>query len=91
MRIHATKKLAEKLKKAGFDISDSSDENPSALGEWQPNITVIQRRQCIVFIHDQTRFSLALIGVTQKELKELTFWLSDMLGTPCSSSVFLQS
>ncbi len=43
------------------------------------NITTIQRRQCLVFTHDQTRFSLALIGVTQKELKALTFWFSDML------------
>ncbi|KEA61841.1 hypothetical protein ADIMK_3988 [Marinobacterium lacunae] len=52
----------------------------AAQGEWRANITTIQRRQCIVFTHDQTRFSLALIGVTQKELKELTFWFSDMLG-----------
>ncbi|MBR9884134.1 MAG: hypothetical protein GYB21_10975, partial [Oceanospirillales bacterium] len=80
MRIHVTKKLAEKLRKAGFETSDSTDENPSALGEWHANITTIQRRQRIVFTHDQTRLSLALIGVTQKELKELTFWFSDMLG-----------
>ncbi|WP_432695171.1 DUF6933 domain-containing protein [Marinobacterium sp. YM272] len=79
MRIHVTKKLAEKLKKADFYISDSADQNPVALGEWHANITTIQRRQCLVFIHDQTRFSLALIGMTQKELKQLTFWFSDML------------
>ena len=32
-----------------------------------------------MFTHDQTRFSLALIGVTQKEIKALTLWFSDML------------
>lgn len=80
MRIHVTKKLAEKLKKTGFEISDSSDEKPALLGEWHASITTIQCHQCLVFIHDKTRFSLALIGVTQKELKELTFWFSDMLG-----------
>jgi hypothetical protein len=68
LRIHITKKLAEKLKKAGFEIADSAEEQPSALGDWHANITTIQRRQCLVFTHDQTRFSLALIGMTQKEI-----------------------
>lgn len=80
MRIHVTKKLADKLKKAGFGIADAPEESPSTLGEWHANISTIQRRQCLVFTHDQIRFSLALIGVTQKELKALTFWFSDMLG-----------
>lgn len=80
MRIHVTKKMAEKLKNSGFEMSSSADKNPGSLGEWHANITTIQRRQCLVFTHDQTRFSLALIGVTQKELKALTFWFSDMLG-----------
>lgn len=79
MRIHVTKKLAGKLKKAGFEIADSAEEQPSVLGDWHANITTIQRRQCLVLTHDQTRFSLALMCVTQKELKELTFWFSDML------------
>ncbi|SEA40693.1 DUF6933 domain-containing protein [Marinobacterium iners] len=79
MRIHVTNKLAEKLKKAGFEIADSAEEQPSALGDWHANITTIQRRQCLVFTHDQTRYSLALIGMTQKEIKELTYWFSDML------------
>jgi hypothetical protein len=43
-------------------------------------ITTIQRRQCIVFTHDQTRFTVALTGVTLKEIKNLGWWLSDMLG-----------
>ncbi len=80
MRIHVTKKMAEKLKNSGFEMSSSADKNPGSLGEWHANITTVQRRQCLVFTHDQTRFSLALLGVTQKELKALTFWFSDMLG-----------
>lgn len=80
MRIHVTKKLADKLKRTGFEIADAAEEPPSALGDWHANITTIQRRQCIIFTHDQTRFSLALIGVIQKDLKNLTFWFSDMLG-----------
>lgn len=57
-----------------------SENKPSALGDWHANITTIQRRQCIVFTHDQTRFTVALTGVTLKEIKNLDWWLSDMLG-----------
>lgn len=32
-----------------------------------------------MFTHDQTRFIIALTCVTQKELKELDWWFSDML------------
>ncbi|SIQ24843.1 hypothetical protein SAMN05421647_103158 [Marinobacterium stanieri] len=51
------------------------------LGDWHANITTIQRRQCLVFTHDQTRFSIALTGVPQKEIKALTFWFKDMLAS----------
>lgn len=80
MIIHVTKKLADKLEKAGYDVSSNSDQKSAALGDWHANITTIQRRQCIVFTHDQTRFTVVLTGVTQKELNKLDWWFSDMLG-----------
>jgi len=79
MIIHVTNKLAEKLKKAGFDVPAKSDNKPSLLGDWHANITTIQRRQCIVFTHDQTRFTMALTGVTLKEFKNLNWWFNDLL------------
>ncbi len=79
MIIHVTKKLAEKLTKAGFDLPAKSANKPSLLGDWHANITTTQRRQCIVFTHDQTRFTVALTAVTLKEIKQLDFWLTDML------------
>lgn len=79
MRIHVTKKMAEKLTKAGHTISQGPEPDTSILGEWHANIMTIQRRQCVLFVHDQTRFSLTLTGVTQKELKGLTHWFKDML------------
>ncbi len=42
--------------------------------------TTIQRRQCVVFVHDKTRFVIVLLGVTQKELKQLDYWFEEMLG-----------
>ncbi|MDO6564631.1 hypothetical protein Q4488_14705 [Amphritea sp. 1_MG-2023] len=71
MIIHVTKKLADKLLKAGFDVPAKLDNKPSLLGDWHANITTIQRRQCSVFTHDQTRFTVALTGVTLKEIKNL--------------------
>lgn len=80
MIIHTTKKLADKLQKAGFEVPAKSENQPSLLGDWHANITTIQRRQCIVLTHDQTRFTVALTGVTLKEIKNLDWWFSDMLG-----------
>lgn len=80
MIIHITKKLAEKMKKAGYEVPAKSDSQSSSLGDWHANITTIQRRQCIVFTHDQTRFTVALTGITLKEIKDLEWWFSDMLG-----------
>jgi len=81
MRIHVTKKLADKLKKTGFAIAGAPEDSPSILGDWHANITTIQRRQCVVFTNDQTRFTIAHTGVTQKEIKALTFWFKDMLAS----------
>ncbi len=81
MRIHVTKKLAEKLKKAGCLIEDNPAESTSALDSWHANITTIQRRQCVVFVHDKTRFAIVLLGITQKELKQLNYSFEDMLGS----------
>jgi hypothetical protein len=41
--------------------------------------TTIQRCQCVVFVHNKTRFTMVLLGVTQKELKQLDYWFEEML------------
>lgn len=79
VRSHVTKKLADKLSRAGCSIEDSPAEHASVLDSRHANITTIQRRQCLVFTHDKTRFTIALLGVTQKELKQLSYWFEDLL------------
>ncbi|WP_067864730.1 DUF6933 domain-containing protein [Neptuniibacter marinus] len=86
MIIHCTQKLSAKLKSAGHAVSTTplvsaqcSDSTESSIGSWHANITTIQRRQCVVFCHDQTRFALVLIGATAKELKAIDYWFSDLL------------
>ncbi|WP_428035985.1 DUF6933 domain-containing protein [Amphritea sp.] len=85
MNIHCTQKLSAKLKSAGHAVSQTplaseqcSSGTENSIGSWHANITTIQRRQCVVFCHDQTRFALALIGATVKELKAFDYWFSDL-------------
>ncbi|MGH1461178.1 MAG: DUF6933 domain-containing protein [Neptuniibacter sp.] len=86
MIIHCTQKLSAKLKSAGHTVSKTplaseqcSNSAEQSIGSWHANITTIQRRQCVVFCHDQTRFALVLIGATVKELKAIDYWFSDLL------------
>ncbi|MFC6673240.1 DUF6933 domain-containing protein [Marinobacterium aestuariivivens] len=79
VRIHVTRKLADKLKKAGHLIVDGPARQDSLLDGWHANLVVIQRRNCMLFIHDQTRYAVALIGMTQKDLKQIDRWFDDML------------
>lgn len=82
MIIHCTRKLSAKLKSAGHMVSNTplvTEGAEQSIGSWHANITTIQRRQCVVFCHDQTRFALVLIGATAKELKAIDYWFSDLL------------
>lgn len=82
MIIHCTQKLSAKLKSAGHTVSKTPlipESTENSIGSWHANITTIQRRQCVVFCHDQTRFALVLIGATAKELKAIDYWFSDLL------------
>lgn len=82
MIIHCTQKLSVKLKSAGHTVNKTllaSDSVEHSIGAWHANITTIQRRQCVVFCHDQTRFALVMIGATAKELKAIDYWFNDLL------------
>ncbi len=41
------------------------------LGEWHANLVLIQRRQCIVFVHDITRFSLIIPCLLKDDFADL--------------------
>lgn len=67
------------VSKAPLAYAQCSNDTENSIGSWHANITTIQRRQCVVFCHDQTRFALVLIGATTKELKAIDYWFSDLL------------
>jgi hypothetical protein len=59
MIIHCTKKLATR-----FPIVHSEAlTETSPLGSWHANLYTFDRRQCLLFTHDETRYSLFFPGV----------------------------
>ena len=74
MIIHCTKKLAAKLP----DVSVEPLHGNNPLGEWHANIYTIQRRNCILFCHDQTRFVLFMAGLKQKDFANLDYCFQDL-------------
>jgi hypothetical protein len=70
MIIHCTKKLAGKLP----SVSSTPLAETSPLGSWHANLYTIDRRNCVLFCHDATRYTLFLPGLRKPELAELGRW-----------------
>lgn len=67
MILHRTSKLAAKLN----PVSDTALEETSPLGGWHGQLYTINRRQCLLLCHDQTRYSLFLPGLRKAEFAKL--------------------
>ena len=63
MIFHCTKALASKLPEVS--PKPLTDANP--LGSWHAHLHVIDRRQCIMFCHDTTRFVLFESGLKKEQ------------------------
>ena len=71
MIIHCTRKLAAKLP----DVSAEALAETNALGSWHANLYLIDRRNCLMFCHDQTRFVLFVPGLKKQDFGNLDFCL----------------
>lgn len=67
MIIHCSKNLAAKL----ADASPTALEETSPLGSWHAHLFTIDRRQCVMFCHDATRYTLFLPGLRKEHFTEL--------------------
>jgi len=67
MIIHCTQKLAKKLP----NVSETSLVETSPLGSWTANLYTIDRRQCVLFCHDETRYVLFQPGLRKAQFEEL--------------------
>jgi hypothetical protein len=87
IKLHATKKLLSKLPvdESGYlpksqepgNIATTQAESP--LSDWHGNIFLLQRRQCILLIHDRTRFPLFIPRLTKPDFANLDWWFMDTL------------
>lgn len=67
MIIHATRKLATRLP----DVSPDPLTEDSFLGSWHADRLVIDRRQCVLFCHDETRCALFVAGLRKEQFQDL--------------------
>ena len=78
---HCTKKLYAKL----LESVKEAELATSAIGtqahwlNWHANIVTIQRRQCIIAVHDTTRFTLFIPCLTKKDFANLDEQFNDVL------------
>lgn len=74
MIIHCTKKLAARLS----EVSPEPLAEPNPLGTWHANLYTIDRRNCILFCHDQTRFVLFMAGLKKEHFANLDACFQDL-------------
>lgn len=67
MIFHCTKALAAKLP----DVSSLPLVDANPLGSWHAHLHMIDRRQCVMFCHDSTRFILFQAGLKKEQFKNL--------------------
>lgn len=76
MLLHCTKRLAAKLPYAHSSNPSSagSQDERTPLGEWHGHLLLLDRRQCVMFCHDLTRYVLFLPGLRATQFAELGRW-----------------
>lgn len=90
IRIHSTKKLFAKLpldeggllpapKKSAALFNASIPEHTNPLGSWHGNLLTLQRRNCILLVHDETLFPLFIPCLTKPDFKSLQWHFEDVL------------
>ena len=85
IRLHCTKKLLAKLplrsngslRRKRLLPYAVNDEPESPLSSWHANLLTIQRRNCVPFVHDSTRFPVLATCLTKPDFTELDWWFQD--------------
>lgn len=83
--LHCTKKLLAKLplyedgRLRGRDSRPlvAVDSKPNPLSGWHANLIVLQRRQCVLFVHDITRFPIFVPALKKPDFAELNWYFQD--------------
>ena len=91
LNIHATKKLYAKLPVDDDGLLASSMESTSHLGSspssplenpldnWHGNLITLQRRNCVMLVHDSTRFPLFIPRLVKMDFANFNWHFADIL------------
>jgi hypothetical protein len=80
--LHCTQKLAARLP----DVSVTPLEERSPAGSWHAHLVRMDRRQCVLFMHDETRFALFAAGLRKPDFADLEQrWFRPLLGSALSA------
>ncbi len=86
IRLHCTKKLLTKLPlQASGRLRHkrpspyaTSDDSASLLSGWHANLILLQRRQCVLFVHDATRIPVFVPALKKADFAELDWHFCDV-------------
>ena len=78
MIIGITKKINEKL---GLEINRVPDILPIDINCWHANLFTWNRRNCLIFMNNRTRFLVLLYGVKKSDMKDLPIHFYNQLKT----------
>ncbi|MBL0225606.1 MAG: hypothetical protein IPQ16_08540 [Geobacteraceae bacterium] len=67
MLLHCTQKLAAKLP----GVSTTLLAETSSLGSWHAHLYTYDRRQCVMFCHDDSRYCLFLPGLVKVDFAKM--------------------
>lgn len=92
IRLHSTKKLFAKLpvdqqgllpsKELSSGAAPKTLEALNPLRGWHANLIMIQRRNCVLMVHDETRFTVFMPGLTKPDFARLEqHFLASLLDT----------
>ncbi|WP_235041484.1 DUF6933 domain-containing protein [Vreelandella profundi] len=89
IQLHATRKLSKRLplnSDGQFAVSPRTEWlyqipslNINPLSGWHANVATLQRRNCVLLVHDETCFPLVLPAITKPDFFELNDRFVDCL------------
>ncbi len=104
IRVHCTKKLMAKLpvdetgrlknKRPSRFAANDGPESP--LSGWHANLILLQRRQCVLFVHNSTRFPVLITALKKPDFAELDrafdfHFMNTLLKTGASDDLMQQA
>ncbi|HEX5647821.1 MAG TPA: hypothetical protein VFX56_12700 [Nitrospira sp.] len=80
MLLHCTKRLAAKLPQDQASNASTvvSPDERMQLGDWHGHLLLLDRRQCVMFCHDCTRYVLFLPGLRAAQFADLGRWHQEL-------------